>query len=225
MRDHPCQIDGQKLSSAVADRARVQTSFLNPTEDLWFRLLDIASFGSFFRYMGRLDELRKLSSHQRWRGHILRLVNEWEGFNLIVCNFKFHWGYTRPDPHGSTVYGPPHVSNSFLFHFRHCIFTKQTRASAGILALPNLGPVARTAMLVSITVSFGAITTGLYCISMYQLTVEEPSDSTEPNSDKIRVCLCFRLSTENLPKKKKSFATAMIMYLRTASSCCYSGRP
>ncbi|KAJ7148865.1 hypothetical protein C8R46DRAFT_1230934 [Mycena filopes] len=77
----------------------------------------------------------------QWRDHILRLVKEWEEFNLI-----------------STVL---------------------LSASAGILALENIGGVPRTAILISILASFGSVTTGLYCISMYQLRAPNQRDSPE----------------------------------------------
>ncbi|KAJ7465104.1 hypothetical protein FB451DRAFT_1262639 [Mycena latifolia] len=136
-------------AAAAADRGALEKSIPTPTADFLFRFLDIASFGSFFRYLGRLEELRKLlSSDDQWKSHILRLVREWEEFNLI-----------------STV-----------------LLT----ASAGILALQNLGAVPRTAILVSIISSFGGITTGLYCISKYQLRSPESSDSIERPSNILR---------------------------------------
>ncbi|KAJ7790907.1 hypothetical protein B0H14DRAFT_2937592 [Mycena olivaceomarginata] len=136
-------------AAAAADRSTLEKSIATPTADFLFRFLDIASFGSFFRYLGRLEELRKLlSSDDQWKSHILRLVREWEEFNLI-----------------STV-----------------LLT----ASAGILALQNLGAVPRTAILISIISSFGGITTGLYCISKYQLRAPESADSIERPSNILR---------------------------------------
>ncbi|KAJ6473182.1 hypothetical protein C8R45DRAFT_1103758 [Mycena sanguinolenta] len=48
------------------------------------------------------------------------------------------------------------------------ISTVLLSASASILALNNIGGVPRTAILISILASFGGITTGLFCITMYQ---------------------------------------------------------
>ncbi|KAJ6454296.1 hypothetical protein C8R47DRAFT_1228721 [Mycena vitilis] len=108
--------------------------------DVLFGILDFASLGAFLRYLSRLEEVRRpILTDNQWRDHILRLVKEWEGFNLI-----------------STVL---------------------LSASAGILALENLGSAARTAILISILSSFGSITTGLYCISMYQLRAPDSRDS------------------------------------------------
>ncbi|KAF7354645.1 hypothetical protein MSAN_01378100 [Mycena sanguinolenta] len=99
--------------------------------DVLFWIVDVASLGSFLRYLHRLDEVRDtLLTDDKWRDHIWRLVKEWEEFNLI-----------------STVL---------------------LSASAGILALNNIDGVPRTAILISILSSFGGITTGLYCITMYQ---------------------------------------------------------
>ncbi|KAJ7499837.1 hypothetical protein FB451DRAFT_1206772 [Mycena latifolia] len=108
--------------------------------DVLFWVVDVASFGSFLRYLRRLEEVRAtILTDDQWRDHILRLVKEWEEFNLI-----------------STVL---------------------LSASAGILALENIGGVPRTAILISILSSFGSVTTGLYCISMYQLRAPDSRDS------------------------------------------------
>ncbi|KAJ7983098.1 hypothetical protein DFH06DRAFT_1466990 [Mycena polygramma] len=110
--------------------------------DVLFGILDFASLGAFLRYLSRLEEVRTpILTDDQWRDHILRLVKEWEEFNLI-----------------STVL---------------------LSASAGILALENLGSAARTAILISILSSFGSITTGLYCISMYQLRAPDARDSVD----------------------------------------------
>ncbi|KAJ7618495.1 hypothetical protein FB45DRAFT_931780 [Roridomyces roridus] len=110
--------------------------------DLLFWTVDITSFGSFFRYLSRLEDVRApILTNDEWRDHIMRLVKEWEEFNLI-----------------STVL---------------------LSASAGILALQDIGSIARTAVLVSIICSFGSITTGLYCISMYQIRAPDPQDSLD----------------------------------------------
>ncbi|KAJ6454292.1 hypothetical protein C8R47DRAFT_1228716 [Mycena vitilis] len=110
--------------------------------DVLFGILDFASLGAFLRYLSRLEEVRTpILTDDQWRDHILRLVQEWEEFNLI-----------------STVL---------------------LSASAGILALENLGSAARTAILISILSSFGSITTGLYCISMYQLRAPDSRDSAD----------------------------------------------
>jgi hypothetical protein len=67
---------------------RAMASPTQATEFL-FRMVDLASFGSFRRYLARLEELRKLlSSDDEWRHHIMRLVREWEEFNLIVCTSR-----------------------------------------------------------------------------------------------------------------------------------------
>ncbi|KAJ7235313.1 hypothetical protein B0H12DRAFT_1238809 [Mycena haematopus] len=108
-----------------------QSSKPSRTLDVLFSIVDVASLGSFLRYLHRLDEVRDtLLTDDKWQDHIWRLVKEWEEFNLI-----------------STVL---------------------LSASAGILALNNIGGVPRTAILISILSSFGGITTGLYCITMYQ---------------------------------------------------------
>ncbi|KAJ7174458.1 hypothetical protein C8R46DRAFT_1189255 [Mycena filopes] len=110
--------------------------------EVLFWIVDVASLGSFLRYLRRLDEVRTtMLTDDQWRDHILRLVKEWEEFNLI-----------------STVL---------------------LSASAGILALDNIGGVPRTAILISILASFGSVTTGLYCISMYQLRAPNQRDSPE----------------------------------------------
>ncbi|KAJ7262409.1 hypothetical protein C8J57DRAFT_105137 [Mycena rebaudengoi] len=63
---------------------RIDPAPESKTSALFFNLLDFASFGSFLRYLRRLQELRKTSSSDdHWRDHILRLVKEWEEFNLI----------------------------------------------------------------------------------------------------------------------------------------------
>ncbi|KAJ7197034.1 hypothetical protein GGX14DRAFT_671695 [Mycena pura] len=110
------------------------------TLDGLFWVVDVASLGSFLRYLNRLEEVRAtILTDEQWRDHILRLVKEWEEFNLI-----------------STVL---------------------LSASAGILALPSISGVPRTAILISILSSFGSVTTGLYCISMYQLRTRDDRDS------------------------------------------------
>jgi len=110
--------------------------------DVLFWVVDLASFGSFLRYLNRLEEVRApILTDDQWRDHIMRLVKEWEEFNLI-----------------STVL---------------------LSASAGILALQNIGGVPRTATLISVLCSFGSITTGLYCISMYQLRAPDSPDSLD----------------------------------------------
>ncbi|KAJ6615507.1 hypothetical protein B0H10DRAFT_1949873 [Mycena sp. CBHHK59/15] len=110
-----------------------------------FWVVDVTSLGSFIRYLRRLEEVRAtILSDDQWREHIMRLVREWEEFNLI-----------------STVL---------------------LSASAGILALENIGGVPRTAILISILSSFGSVTTGLYCISMYQLRAPDSRDSLSRTS-------------------------------------------
>jgi hypothetical protein len=53
--------------------------------DALFWIVDVASLGSFLRYLTRLDEVRDtLLTDDQWRDHIVRLVKEWEEFNLIV---------------------------------------------------------------------------------------------------------------------------------------------
>jgi hypothetical protein len=53
--------------------------------DVLFGIVDVASLGSFIRYLNRLDEVRDtLLTDDQWRDHIVRLVKEWEEFNLIV---------------------------------------------------------------------------------------------------------------------------------------------
>jgi hypothetical protein len=53
--------------------------------DVLFWIVDVASFGSFLRYLHRLEEVRDtLLTDDKWRDHIWRLVKEWEEFNLIV---------------------------------------------------------------------------------------------------------------------------------------------
>jgi hypothetical protein len=53
--------------------------------DVLFWVVDVASLGSFLRYLHRLDEIRDtLLTDDKWRDHIWRLVKEWEEFNLIV---------------------------------------------------------------------------------------------------------------------------------------------
>ncbi|KAJ7983112.1 hypothetical protein DFH06DRAFT_1172447 [Mycena polygramma] len=52
-------------------------------------------------------------------------------------------------------------------------------ASSGILALQNIGGVPQTAILLSILFSFGSVTTGLYCISMYQLRAPDHGHSID----------------------------------------------
>ncbi|KAJ7794436.1 hypothetical protein B0H13DRAFT_2171324 [Mycena leptocephala] len=59
------------------------------------------------------------------------------------------------------------------------ISTVLLSASAGILALNNIGGVPRTAILISILSAFGSITTGLYCISMYQPRAPNSRDSVD----------------------------------------------
>lgn len=45
----------------------------------------MTSLGSFLRYLNRLEEVRApILTDDQWRDHILRLVKEWEEFNLIV---------------------------------------------------------------------------------------------------------------------------------------------
>ncbi|KAF7331067.1 hypothetical protein MVEN_02447000 [Mycena venus] len=113
--------------------------------DVLFGIVDVASLGSFLRYLNRLDEVRDtLLTNDQWRDHIMRLVKEWEEFNLI-----------------STVL---------------------LSASAGILALENIGGVPRTAILISVLSSFGSITTGLYCITMYQPRAPNSRDSVDRTS-------------------------------------------
>jgi len=110
--------------------------------DVLFWIVDVASLGSFLRYLNRLEEVRDtLLTDEQWRDHIWRLVKEWEEFNLI-----------------STVL---------------------LSASAGILALNNIGGVPRTAILISVLASFGSITTGLYCISMYQPRASNSRDAVD----------------------------------------------
>jgi len=110
--------------------------------DALFWIVDVASLGSFLRYLNRLEEVRDtLLTDEQWRDHIWRLVKEWEEFNLI-----------------STVL---------------------LSASAGILALENIGGVPRTAILISVLASFGSITTGLYCISMYQPRAQNSRDALD----------------------------------------------
>ncbi|KAF8173845.1 hypothetical protein K438DRAFT_1771998 [Mycena galopus ATCC 62051] len=113
--------------------------------DALFWVVDVASLGSFLRYLHRLDEVRDtLLTDEKWRDHIWRLVKEWEEFNLI-----------------STVL---------------------LSASAGILALDNIGGIPRTAILISILLSFGGITTGLYCITMYQPRAPNSRESVDPSN-------------------------------------------
>lgn len=53
--------------------------------DALFWIVDVASLGSFLRYLTRLNEVRDtLLTDDQWRDHIWRLVKEWEEFNLIV---------------------------------------------------------------------------------------------------------------------------------------------
>jgi len=119
--------------------------------DVLFWTVDVASLGSFLRYLNRLEEVRApILTDDQWRDHILRLVKEWEEFNLI-----------------STVL---------------------LSASAGILALENIGGVPRTAILISILSSFGSVTTGLYCISMYQLRAPDSRDSLDRANALTIVC-------------------------------------
>ena len=55
------------------------------TLDGLFWVVDVASLGSFLRYLNRLEEVRAtILTDEQWRDHILRLVKEWEEFNLIV---------------------------------------------------------------------------------------------------------------------------------------------
>ncbi|KAJ7367501.1 hypothetical protein DFH08DRAFT_795668 [Mycena albidolilacea] len=149
--------DGQQVETAAQERYKLRTSLIakvltekysqlgaidalneanqppkaSKAIDVLFWIVDVASVGSFLRYLHRLDEIRDtLLTDDKWRDHIWRLVKEWEEFNLI-----------------STVL---------------------LSASAGILSLDNIGGIPRTAILISILGSFGGITTGLYCITMYQ---------------------------------------------------------
>ncbi|KAF7301042.1 hypothetical protein MIND_00668000 [Mycena indigotica] len=65
------------------------------------------------------------------------------------------------------------------------ISTVLLSASAGILALPSVQGVPRTAILISILGSFASVTSGLYCISMYQVrTKDERSNERTNDMDK-----------------------------------------
>ncbi|KAJ7886199.1 hypothetical protein B0H14DRAFT_3431406 [Mycena olivaceomarginata] len=131
-----------QLSAVDAQDGSKQPHKSSKTLDVLFWIVDIASLGSFLRYLRRLDEVRDtLLTDDKWRDHIWRLVKEWEEFNLI-----------------STVL---------------------LSASAGILALDNIGGISRTAILISILGSFGGITTGLYCITMYQPRAPNSRDSID----------------------------------------------
>ncbi|KAJ6582273.1 hypothetical protein B0H19DRAFT_1061704 [Mycena capillaripes] len=66
------------------------------------------------------------------------------------------------------------------------LLSQKNRASAGILALENIGGIARTAILISILSSFGAVATGLYCISKYQVRAPESQDSNQRPSKLLR---------------------------------------
>ncbi|KAJ7683573.1 hypothetical protein B0H17DRAFT_1074047 [Mycena rosella] len=148
-----CKLRTALIAKVLAEKYNQQGAEDNSSEtdqpletskglDTLFWVVDVASFGSFLRYVNRLEEVRAtILTDDQWRDHILRLVKEWEEFNLI-----------------STVL---------------------LSASAGILALENIGGVPRTAILISILSSFGSVTTGLYCISMYQLRAPNSRDSVD----------------------------------------------
>ncbi|KAJ6544255.1 hypothetical protein B0H19DRAFT_1380553 [Mycena capillaripes] len=131
----------------AVDNSSETDQLLKPSQALnvLFWIVDVASLGSFLRYLNRLEEVRAtILTDDQWRDHILRLVKEWEEFNLI-----------------STVL---------------------LSASAGILALENIGGVPRTAILISILSSFGSVTSGLYFISSYQLRAPNSRESPDPTN-------------------------------------------
>ncbi|KAJ6615837.1 major facilitator superfamily domain-containing protein [Mycena sp. CBHHK59/15] len=113
--------------------------------DVLFWVVDVWTFGSFLRYLRRLEKVRAtILSDDEWRGHISRLVREWEKFNLISAVLL--------------------------------------SASVGMLAVKKIGGVSRTSLLISILFSFASVTTGLYCISMYQLRAPDSRDSLQRTS-------------------------------------------
>ncbi|KAJ7124530.1 hypothetical protein C8R44DRAFT_875548 [Mycena epipterygia] len=148
-----CKLRTALIAKVLAEKYNQQGAVDNSTDvdqplktskalDVLFWIVDVTSFGSFLRYLNRLEEVRAtILTDDQWRDHILRLVKEWEEFNLI-----------------STVL---------------------LSASAGILALENIQGVPRTAILISILSSFGSVTTGLYCISMYQLRAPNSRESVD----------------------------------------------
>jgi hypothetical protein len=73
--------DGAVDESGAADRRPESSKAL----DVVFWVVDLASLGSFLRYLRRLDEVRaSVTTDDQWRDHIMRFVKEWEEFNLIV---------------------------------------------------------------------------------------------------------------------------------------------
>jgi hypothetical protein len=47
--------------------------------------VDFVSYGSFLRYLRRLEEVRTtIPTDDQWREHILQLAKEWEQFNVVV---------------------------------------------------------------------------------------------------------------------------------------------